>query len=104
MVKFDIEKKTMEIKTAHGTLVVIAFDNPDYPGVNVDFRLDGHENEPAVPITMIEDVAKKHTTPETNGHAVVIRTYGDCNDDEYTDRVDIPIEDIKKFYEEEDSE
>ena len=100
MVEFDIENKTMEIKTAHGTLVVTAFDNPDYPGVNVDFKLAGHENEPVVPITMVEDVAEDHTTPETNGHAVVVRTYGNCNIDDYTDRVDISLEDIKKFYEE----
>jgi hypothetical protein len=101
MVKFDIEKKTMEIKTAHGTLVVTAFDDPDYPGVNVDFKLAGHENEPAVPITMVEDAAEEHTTSETNGHAVVVRTYGDCDADEYTDRTDILIKDIKKVYEEE---
>ena len=102
MVKINVEKKIMEIKTAHGTLVVVAFDNPDYPGVNVDFRLAGHENEPAVPIVMIEDVAEKHTTSETNGCAVVVRTYGDCNADEYTDRTDISIKDIEKFYEEEE--
>ena len=101
MVKFDTEKQTMEIKTAHGTLVVIASYDPDYPGVYVDFKLAGHENEPTVPITMIEDVAEEYTTPETNGHAVVVRTYGNCNIDEYTDRVDISLEDIRKFYEEE---
>lgn len=101
MVKINVEKQTMEIKTAHGTLVVTAFDNPDYPGVYVDFKLAGHENEPAISITMIEDVAEEHTTPETNGHAVVVRTYGDCNIDEYTDRVDISIDDIERFYEEE---
>lgn len=100
MVKINVEKQTMEIKTAHGTLVVTAFDNPDYPGVFVDFKLAGHENEPAVSITMIEDVAEEHTTPETNGHAVVVRTYGNCNIDEYTDRVDIPIKDIENSYEE----
>ena len=104
MVKFDIEKKTMEIKTAHGVLVVTAFDNPDYPGIFVDFKLAGHEDEPPVPITMVEDVPEEHTTPETNGHAVVVRTYGNCNIDEYTNRVDIPIEGIKKFYEEENNE
>lgn len=104
MVKFDIEKKTMEIKTAHGTLVVTAFDNPDYPGVDIDFKLDGHENEPAVPVAIVEDVKDEHTTDETNGEAVVVRVYGDCNDDEYTDRVDIPIEDIKKSYEEKNNE
>lgn len=102
MVKINVEKQTMEIKTAHGTIVVTAFDDPDYPGVNVDFKLAGHENEPAVPITMIEDVAEEHTTPETNGHAVVVRTYGNCNVDDYTDRTDISIEDIKRFYEEEE--
>jgi len=104
MVKINVEKQTMEIKTAHGTLVVTAFDNPDYPGVNVDFKLAGHENEPVVPITMVEDVVEEHATSETNGHAVVVRTYGNCNIDEYTDRVDIPIKDIKKFYEEENDE
>lgn len=102
MVKINVEKQTMEIKTAHGTLVVTAFDDPDYPGVNVDFKLAGHENEPVVPITMIEDAAEEHTTPETNGHAVVVRTYGNCNVDDYTDRVDISIENIKRFYEEEE--
>lgn len=101
MVKINVEKQTMEIKTAHGTLIVTAFDNPDYPGVYVDFKLTGHENEPAISITMIEDVAEEHTTPETNGHAVVVRTYGNCNIDEYTDRTDISIEDIKRLYEEE---
>ena len=100
MVKFDTEKQTMEIKTAHGTLVVTAFDNPDYPGVYVDFKLAGHEDEPAVPITMIEDVAEEYTTPETNGHAVVVRTYGNCNIDDYTDRIDVPIKDIEQFYKE----
>lgn len=104
MVKFDIEKKTMEIKTAHGVLVVTAFDNPDYPGVNVDFKLDGHENEPVVPITMVEDVQEEQTTSETNGHAVVVRTWGNCSIEDYTDRVDIPIKDIKKSYEEENDE
>ena len=86
----------MELKTAHGTLIVTAFDNPDYPAFNIDFKLDGHEDEPAVPIAMIEDAAEHTTTSETNGHAVVVRVYGDCNDDEYTNRVDIPIADIKK--------
>lgn len=100
MVKFNIEEKIMEIKTAHGTLIVSAFDDPDYPGVGVDFKLDGHENEPGVPITIIEDVKEEHTTSETNGHAVVVRTYGNCNIDDYTDRTDISIEDIKKFYKE----
>ena len=100
MVKINVEKQTMEIKAAHGTLVVTAFDSPDYPGVNVDFKLAGHENEPSVPITMVEDVAEEHSTSETNGHAVVVRTYGNCNIDDYTDRVDISLEDIKKFYEE----
>jgi len=104
MVKINVEKQTMEIKTAHGTLVVTAFDNPDYPGVYVDFKLAGHENEPAISITMVEDVAEEHTTPETNGHAVVVRTYGNCNIDEYTDRTDISIKDIERFYEEEDNE
>jgi len=104
MVKINVEKQTMEIKTAHGTLIVTAFDNPDYPSVYVDFKLTGHENEPAISITMVEDAAEEHTTPETNGHAVVVRTYGNCNIDEYTNRVDIPIEGIKKFYEEEDNE
>lgn len=99
MVKFDIEKKTMKIKTTHGTLVVTAFDDPDYPGVNVDFKLAGHENEPAVPITMVEDATPGSYINPSN--AVVVRTYGDCNDDEYTDRTEIPIEDIKRFYEEE---
>lgn len=102
MVKINVEKQTMEIKTVHGTLVVTAFDDPDYPGVNVDFKLAGHEDEPPVPITMVEDVAEEHSTSETNGCAVVVRAYGDCNIDEYTDRVDVSIEDIKKFYEEED--
>lgn len=102
MVKINVEKQTMEIKTAHGTLVVTAFDNPDYPGVYVDFKLAGHENEPAIPITMIEDVAEEYATSETNGHAVVVRTYGNCSIDEYTDRVDVPIEDIKRSYEEEE--
>ncbi len=101
MFKINVEKQTMEIETAHGTLVVTAFDDPDYPGVNVDFKLAGHENEPAIPITMVEDVAEEHTTSETNGHAVVVRTYGNCNIDDYTNRVDIPIEGIKRFYEEE---
>lgn len=101
MVKINVEKQTMEIKTAHGTLVVTAFDNPDYPGVYVDFKLAGHENEPVIPITMVEDVAEKYATSETNGHAVVVRTYGNCDIDEYTNRVDIPIEGIKKFYKEE---
>ena len=100
MAKFDIEKQTMEIKTAHGTLVVTAFDNPDYPGVNVDYKLAGHEYEPAVPIAMVEDVQEEHATSETNGHAVVVRTYGNCNIDDYTDRVDVSIEDIKRFYDE----
>ena len=98
MVKFDIEKKTMEIKTAHGALVVTAFDDPDYPGVNVDFKLDGHEKHP-LSIAMIEDaVPSNYINPSD---AVVVRVYGDCNDDEYTDRTEIPIEDIKRFYEEE---
>ena len=100
MVKINAEKQTMEIKTAHGTLVVTAFDNPDYPGVNVDFKLAGHENEPVIPITMVEDVQEEFSSSETNGHAVVVRTYGNCNIDEYTNRVDIPIEGIKQFYEE----
>lgn len=104
MVKIDVEKQTMEIKTAHGTLVVTAFDNPDYPGVNVDFKLAGHEYEGLVPITLVEDVPEENATSETNGHAVVVRTYGNCSIDEYTDRVDIPIEDIKKSYEEENNE
>jgi len=101
MVKIDTEKQTMEIKTAHGTLIVTAFDNSDYPGVFVDFKLAGHEDEPPVPITMVEDVAEEHATPETNGHAVVVRTYGNCNVDYYTDRADIPIKDIEQFYQEE---
>ena len=100
MVKIDVEKQTMEIKTAHGTLVVAAFDNPDYPGVYVDFKLAGHES--VIPITMVEDVAEEYSTSKTNGHAVVVRTYSDCNDDEHTDRTDISIEDIKRLYEEEE--
>ncbi len=100
MVKINVEKQNMEIKTAHGTLVVTASRDPGYPGVFVDYKLDGHEDEPTVPITMVEDVAEEHTTSETNGHAVVVRTYGNCNIDDYTDRVDVSIKDIKKFYEE----
>ena len=100
MVKFDIEKQTMKIKTAHGILVVTAFDNSDYPGVFVDFKLAGHEDEPPIPITMVEDAAEEYATSETNGRAVVVRTYGNCNVDYYTDRVDVSIEDIKRFYEE----
>lgn len=99
MVKQNIEKKTMELKTAHGTLIVQAFDNPDYPAFNIDFKLDGHENEPAVPVAIVEDAKDEHATDETNGHAVVVRVYGDCNDEEYTDRVDIPIDDIKEYIE-----
>ena len=101
MVKINVEKEIMEIKTAHGTLVVTAFDDPDYPGVNVDFKLAGYENEPSIPIAMIEDVQEEYSTSETNGHAVVVRAYGNCNIYDYTDRVDISIEDIERSLREE---
>lgn len=100
MTKINVEKKTMELKTAHGTLIVQAFDDPDYPALNIDFRPDGHEDEPAVPICMVEDAAEYVASSETNGKAVVTRVYGDCNDDGYTHRIDIPIDEIKKFVEE----
>lgn len=100
MTRINVEKQTMEIKTAHGTLIVQAFDDKYYPGLNIDFRLDGHENEPALPICMIEDAAECAESYETNGKAVVTRVYRNCNDDEYTHRIDIPIEEIKEFLKE----
>lgn len=97
MVNQNNEKKSMELKTAHGILEVKAFDNPTYPAFDIGFKLNGHENEPAIPLVIVEDAAGNAITEK---NAVVIRIYGNCNADEYTDKADIPVKDIEKFYEE----
>lgn len=40
MVKQNIEKKTMELKTALGSLIVTAFDDREVPALIIDFRPD----------------------------------------------------------------
>jgi hypothetical protein len=98
-VKFNEKSNKVELRTNHGILVLTIFDHEDYPSFDIDFKLKGHEAEPAVPICMVEDASEKVSSDETNGKAVVVRVYGNCCDDEYTDRVDIPIKDIKELYE-----
>ena len=94
--KVDSKTGVVELETAHGTLILQPFNDCDYPGFDIDFKLKGHEDEPAVPIAMVED-ASPAVTP---GDAVVVRIYGNVNDDEYTDRVDIPIKEIRDAYDE----
>jgi hypothetical protein len=101
-VKFDKKSNKVELKTNHGTLVLDVFDNEDYPAFNIDFKLKGHEAEPAVPICMVEDASVKVSSDETNGEAVVVRVWGNPCQEDYTERVDVPIKDIKRFYEEDE--
>ena len=100
MVKFNVEEKTVELKTSHGTMIVRVDDNPGYEGFVVDYKLKGHEEEPALPIVIVEDAAEEYHSEETNGFGVAVRVYDSLNDDKYDTRVDIPLERIKKAYKE----
>ena len=101
-IRISKDKDKLEFETTHGTLVLNVFQNESYPAFNIDFKLRGHEKEPAIPVCMIEDAALSAASSETNGKAIVVRVYGDLNDDEYTHRIDIPIADIEKAYEEDE--
>lgn len=54
MVKQNIEKKTMELKTAIGSLIVTAFDDREIPALIIDFRPDGCKNKKASNIALVE--------------------------------------------------
>lgn len=54
MVKQNIEKKTMELKTAIGSLIVTAADDRKIPALIIDFRPDGCENKTASNLAIIE--------------------------------------------------
>ena len=94
----DTETGTVKMKTNHGILIMDPFDVPDYPGFSIDFKLKGRENEPAIPVCMVEDARPDDPSEETPDNAVVVRIWGDVNQEDYTERVDIPIGDIERSY------
>ena len=98
-IKVNKETGAVELKTAHGILILEPFADEDYPAFNINFKLDGHEDDPVVPICMVEDACPADgATSETPNNAVVVRVYGDCDSDEYTHRVDIPMSEIEGAY------
>ena len=96
MINYNSEEHEMRLTTAHGVLVVTAIDDPDYPGVSIAFQVEGHENDYATPIALIEDCDESVSSSETRGDAVVVRIYSDCELEGYTDRVDIPLKTLNK--------
>lgn len=97
-VAFDADNNRILLKTNHGKLIADIFDDSDYPAINVDFIPEGKDIP--ISIAMIEDASPESATSETNGEAVVVRVWGNPRQEDYTERVDIPIKDIVQTIEE----
>ena len=94
-------KNKMEIKTAHGMLIVYEAANPDYPGVYIDFKPAGRDDLISIPIAMVEDAPTKSKSPETPDDAVVVRVWDDPWREDYVSRSDIQVSEIIKALESE---
>lgn len=88
---------TVVIKTANGKLMIYESD-PSYPGVYIDYILDGMDG-PGIPIAHIEDIPKGSETPESIPDVVTVRVWSDPWNEDYTNRVNIPIKDFKEALE-----
>lgn len=86
----------VEVKTAHGKLVIYESD-PGYPGVYIDYIPDGIEL--GISVAHIEDIPKDSETPESISDVVTVRVWGGPWNEDYTNRVNIPIKDIEEALE-----
>ena len=82
-----------EIPVADGVLIVESDYDADYPGMFVSFRPKGSIHE--YQVVNIENVPSNSATSETPAKTVIVRVWGDTNNDDYTSRVDIPVADFQ---------
>jgi len=90
---------TIEVKAGHGIIIAEAFDNKDYPAIDINYRLK--DTDISIPIVKVEDCPEMQSggVDKTND-SVVVYVYGDPEQEDFTHRIDIPISSIKKSYEE----
>lgn len=83
----------VEIRTKKG--VIRVYEAPDniVAGVNVDFMPDGQENvQMSIPLMSVEN-------GEENPDKVILRVWGDPYNEDYTNKFDMSIQDIRNAVE-----
>ena len=84
--------KKFEVPVADGVLVIEAEYDADYPGIFVSFRPNGKTEE--YQVANIENVPESSATPETPAKTVIVRVWGDPKNEDYTTRVNIPVNEL----------